>query len=227
MTNRIIHLSSQHFFMKQILTLLILLLIVGCNNQEKSDTPTTITPAPDTAVNIIQLPVKVDKDSVILYLTKQILTALKNKDYVQFSTFIHPLLGVRFSPYGYIDTTSNLKFSTGNFLEKNKTQGKLNWGNYDGSGDEMVLSINEYFAKFVYNADFLNAEKTTLNKMIGSGNSLNNLEKVYTGCDFTESYFSGFDKKYNGMDWCCLRLVFKNYNDTYYLVGVVHDQWTI
>ncbi|HSN61677.1 MAG TPA: hypothetical protein VLR49_12130 [Ferruginibacter sp.] len=213
--------------MKQTITLLLLLFILSCNNQEKSDPPKTVTPAPDTALNIIPVPVKVDKDTLILNATKQILTALKNKDYKQFSTFIHPVLGVRFSPYGYIDTGSNLKFNTGNFLDKNKTQGKLNWGNYDGSGDEMVLSINEYFAKFVYNADFVNAEKTSLNKMIGSGNSLNNLEKIYKDCDFTESYFSGFDKKYNGMDWTCLRLVFKNYNDNYYLVGVVHDQWTI
>ena len=213
--------------MKQTITLLLLLLILSCNNQEKSEAPQTITPAPDTLVTEINLPVKVNKDKVIMNLAKEVLTALKQKDYQIFSTFIHPALSVRFSPYGYIDTINNLKFSKTNFIENSKKQGKLKWGNYDGSGDEIVLSINEYFAKFVYNADFLNAEKTSLNKMIGSGNSLNNLEDIYKDCDFTESYFPGFDKKYNGMDWCSLRLIFKNYNDKYYLVGVVHDQWTI
>ena len=29
----------------------------------------------------------------------------------------------------------------------------------------------------------------------GSGNSLNNLLSVYKNCEFTESYFSGFEKE--------------------------------
>ncbi len=29
------------------------------------------------------------------------------------------------------------------------------------------------------------------------------------------------------MDWCSLRLVFEKWGAQYYLVGVVHDQWTI
>ena len=89
------------------------------------------------------------------------------------------------------------------------------------------MTIENYFKKFVYNADFLNAEQTNLNKMVGSGNSLNNLITTYKGCNYTESYFSGFDKKYDGMDWCCLRLVYTKYQLKYYLIAIVHDQWTI
>ncbi len=63
--------------------------------------------------------------------------------------------------------------------------------------------------------------------MIGSSNSLNNLETVYNGCNFTESYFSGFDKKFEGMDWSSLRLVFKKHLDRFYLIAIVHDKWTI
>jgi hypothetical protein len=38
---------------------------------------------------------------------------------------------------------------------------------------------------------------------------------------------SGFDPEYEGMDWRSLRLVFEKKNDIWYLVGIIHDQWTI
>jgi hypothetical protein len=50
---------------------------------------------------------------------------------------------------------------------------------------------------------------------------------VYRNYDFTESHFSGFEEKYGGMDWRSLRLVFKEIKGRFFLVGVVHDKWTI
>ena len=75
----------------------------------------------------------------------------------------------------------------------------------------------------MYNTNFLNANQTVFNKMIGSGNSLNNLEQVYPNDFFTESYHPGKSE----MDWSCLRFIFKKDGDTFYLIGIVHDQWTI
>jgi hypothetical protein len=59
------------------------------------------------------------------------------------------------------------------------------------------------------------------------GNSINNINTAYPKSDYIENYFSGFNKKYEGMDWRALRLVFQKEGDRYYLVGIVHDQWTI
>lgn len=162
-------------------------------------------------------------------LAKQVLLALKNKDYTAFANFIHPLEGVRFSPYGFVDTTSDIVLSPRAFLDElsKKPQTKITWGEYDGTGEPIVLTIEAYFKKFVYNADFLNAPQNSWNEMIGSGNSLNNLTTIYKDCAFTEHHFPGFNQKYSGMDWCSLRLVFKKYNNQIYLVGIVHDQWTI
>lgn len=168
-----------------------------------------------------------NKDSLILILTNQILTSIKSKDFKSFANFIHPTFGIRFSPYANIDTVKDVKLSADKFLEQLKNQNKIKWGSYDGSGDAILLTAEEYFSKFVYNADFLNAPKRSVNKMIGKGNSLNNLETMYHGCNFSESYFSGIDKKFEGLDWCSLRLVFKNFNNKFYVVGIVHDQWTI
>lgn len=69
------------------------------------------------------------------------------------------------------------------------------------------------------------AEKEDYDSFIGNGNSINNLKEIYPQPHFTEYYFSGFDQKYNGLDWSSLRLVFKKYQNDYYLVAVIHDQW--
>lgn len=190
---------------------------IGCRDKPDASQERTVA-APTKVIN---------KDSTLKALNSAVLQHLKNKDYTQLRTLIHPKEGVLVSPYGFVDTSDYVAIFADDIVAKSQKSDSLYWGAYDGSGDSISLSFANYFAKFVYNADFLNAEKMSVNKMIGSGNSLNNLQTVYPGCDFTENYFSGFDKKYEGMDWCTLRLVFKMYNDRYYLVALVHDQWTI
>ncbi len=165
-------------------------------------------------------------DSVVLALSKQVLTSLKNKDYKTFAGFFHPTLGVRFSPYAFVDTVRDLTFKAAVFEQKMAQIKKINWGPHSAGEEEILMTVPEYFAAFVYNADFLNAEKYLLNEFIGRGTTINNLKEIYPDCPFTESYFSGFDKKFDGLDWCSLRLVFKKHFDKYYLVGVVHDNWT-
>ena len=101
------------------------------------------------------------------------------------------------------------------------------WGEFDGTGDPIKMTLNNYLQRFVYDVDFAKPEKRSVNEFIGSGNSLNNLDSVYKDCDFTESHFSGFEKKYEGHDWRTLRLVFKERKGKYFLVGIIHDEWTI
>jgi len=169
------------------------------------------------------------KDSILLRLTNNILVALKNKNYSAFADYIHPASGIRFSPYGYVDTLSHLRFSRDKFIAtaKDDNQEMIVWGKFDATGDPIKMTLNNYLQRFVYDVDFIKPEKRTVNEFIGTGNSLNNLLSVYKNCDFTESYFSGFKKEYAGMDWKSLRLVFKERNGKFFLVGIVHDEWTI
>lgn len=166
-------------------------------------------------------------DSSILNLTQEILTAVKKKDYKTFSEFFHPEIGVRFSPYGYVDSTSDLVFTKEKFMKQTRKNNKLYWGDFDGSGDPIKMTLKQYFKRFVYDADFLNAEKTSINQMLGRGNTIDNIASFYEGMPFTESYFSGFDEKYSGMDWRSLKLVYKKYGEKSYLIGVIHSEWTI
>jgi len=194
---------------------------------------TTIDPKKDSLIQAkyIQDSIKLKhrKDSILLRLTNNILVALKNKNYSAFANYIHPVSGIRFSPYGYIDTLKNLRFSREKFIATAKAdkQEMIVWGEFDGTGDPIKMTVNNYMQRFVYDVDFVKPEKRSVNEFIGSGNSLNNLDSVYKDCDFTESHFSGFEKKYAGMDWKTLRLVFKLRNGRFFLVGIVHDEWTI
>ena len=169
------------------------------------------------------------KDSILLRFTNTILEALKNKNYSAFANYIHPVSGIRFSPYGYVDTLSHLRFSREKFIAtaKDDNQEMIVWGKFDATGDPIKMTLNNYLQRFVYDVDFVRPEKRTVNDFIGAGNSLNNLLSVYKNCDFTESYFSGFEKKFAGMDWKSLRLVFKERNGKFFLIGIVHDEWTI
>jgi len=169
------------------------------------------------------------KDSILLKTTQHILVLLKAKNYIAFSNYIHPVEGIRFSPYGFVDTVHDIKLSKQKFINEAGKPGQnmIVWGKFDGTGDPIKMTLNNYMQRFVYDVDFVKPEKRIVNDFIGAGNSLNNLLSVYKNCDFTESYFSGFKKEYAGMDWKSLRLVFKERNGRFLLVGIVHDEWTI
>ncbi|MFV0606534.1 MAG: hypothetical protein ACK5NK_11905 [Niabella sp.] len=169
----------------------------------------------------------ISKDSVLMGLTKDIFTVFKSQQYSKLDTFIHPTEGIRFSPYATVGA-SDRKYSKEGFrtLVTSSKNKRYNWGSYDGSGEPIILTPKEYFRKFVYDANFVNPEKAGVNKVFQEGNSVNNLKTYYRDIDFTDSYFSGGQKS-GGMDWKSVRLIFKEIDGKYYLVGVVHDQWTI
>ena len=201
--------------------------MVSCNSakdSKESDAADTVV-SKDTIIKQKTTDTLADEETLTTIAT-EILTALKAKDYKAFTAYFHPTDSVLFSPYGFIDNKSSKKLTKATFTKLIDERGSVNWGSYDGTGKTIRLSAQQYLDQFVYNADYLNAEKTAFNQVIGKGNSLNNLKEVYPEHPFMEYYFSGFDKKYEGMDWTSLRLVFRAYEGNYYLVAVVHDQWT-
>lgn len=205
--------------------LLIILFFCTCNSnskkEEKAKDHTVIVKPGTNQENTT------NSDSLVLSTSRQVLALLKNKAFIRLAAHFHPVEGVRFSPYGFVDTTSHKILQAGEFLQAIEKKQTIYWGTYDGTGDSILLTAAQYYNKFIYNADFLNAEKYSINKRISTGNSPDNIPSIFPGCNYTEHYFPGFDKKYGGMDWTTLKLVFKFHNGRNYLVGIVHDQWTI
>ncbi len=166
-------------------------------------------------------------ESIICTRATEVLGLIKVKDMEKLSETVHPDKGVRFSPYGYVNTKSDLVITADEIKKLPSDNTVFVWGSYDGSGELIELSFENYFNKFVYDKDFLNAKEVGYNKILGKGNSQINISEVYPKAKFVEYYFPGFEPKYEGMDWESIRLVFEKKDSVWYLVGIIHDQWTI
>lgn len=167
------------------------------------------------------------KQSSFLDRANNVLLAVKNKDMTKLASFVHPDKGIRFSPYAYVDVKKDIHFTAvqvSNLINDNK---KYIWGSYDGTGDPIELTFEEYYNKFIYNKDYINAEIIGNNRIIGKGNTINNAFEVYSESTIIEFHFTGFNPEYKGIDWESLRLVFEKNDGVWYLTGIIHDQWTI
>jgi hypothetical protein len=81
--------------------------------------------------------------------------------------------------------------------------------------------------RFIYDADFARPQQVGYNTVIGRGNTINNISEFYPNAIFIEYHFEGVDPKRSGMNWRSLRLVLEEQQGAWYLVGIVHDEWTI
>ena len=174
---------------------------------------------------------KVDSDGLsqqdsIKATGRQVLTFLKQRNYPELVKYFS-VKGVRFVPYGFIDTTSSKLLTSEDFLKAIDKKWILSWGSYDGTGDPIKLTVTTYVKNFVYNADYLNAEATAFDAVMKQGSSINNIKDIYPNHHYLDYHFSGFDQKFAGMDWTSLRLVFEHQDGQYFLVAIIHDQWTI
>ncbi|KMJ60466.1 hypothetical protein AB685_00835 [Bacillus sp. LL01] len=197
--------------------------MIGCTQQENTKGNTVENHSPE------QVDEK-EQEAELLTAKEtaaQIVRLLKTEDFVNLSKLIHPSKGVRFTPYGYIKEESDQIFKQTEVQGIWESETVLNWGEYDGTGDSIELTFKEYYKRFIYDADFENAEEIAVNKQLGQGNSIDNSKEVYPGSTIVEFHFPGFDEKYEGMDWRSLRVVLEQVDGRWYLIGVIHDQWTI
>lgn len=205
----------------------IIVLLSACNSNKESKEETQIK---DSVIVKQELP-KDDGDGMsqqdsIKATARQILVFFKENNYPELSKYFSSE-GVVFSPYGFIDPTNSKKLTPEDFLESINKKWILTWGNFDGTGEPIKLSVTAYLKKFVYNADYLNAEAVGYDAIMKQGNSSNNLKELFPNHHYIDYHFSGFDQKLDGMDWTSLRLVFEKEDGQYFLVAVIHDQWTV
>ena len=155
--------------------------------------------------------------------------ALKAGDMEELSSLIHPNQGVCFSPYATVQTGAgeDLVFSANQVRGLMTDPTVYHWGVYDGSGKPIDLAFRQYYDEFVYGVEFARPDVVGFDETVGQGNSINNIASVYPNGVMVEYHFEGFDPGYAGMDWRSLRLVLEEHDGSWYLVGIVHDQWTI
>ena len=156
----------------------------------------------------------------------EVIQLIDSKKFDKLADYVHPEKGLRFTPYTYVKKSDVVftKKQLSDFFEDDK---KYLWGHYDGSGKEIRLTPEEYYHEFIYSENFINAEEVGYNEVLSSGNMLENQFEVYENPIIVEYYYSGFEPKFEGMDWKSLRLVFEEHQNKWKLTGIIHNQWTI
>lgn len=159
--------------------------------------------------------------------------ALKEQDIDELAGLVHPVKGVTFSPYTYVRPLqgapgeADLVFSASQLRDLWSDTTIYHWGAYDGSGEPIELTFPEYYERFVYDVDFARPDAVGFDETVGQGNTINNIAEVYPNAVTVEYHFEGIDAQYEGMDWRSLRLVLEEVDGVWYVVGIVHDEWTI
>lgn len=206
---------------------LLSLLLGGCGNGCSKSTPAATAPVASATPAASPSPSVAAADAMdVTARAKAVLVALKAKDGAGLAKYVHPKKGVRFSPYGYVETDGGVVVQAAQLAAALADPKKLVFGSYDGSGQPIELTLGEYWAEFVWDVDFA-AGKLVLDPKEPHGNTLPNHKDVWPGAQTVELYLEGSDPENDGMDWRALRLVFEAHEGALYLVGIVHDQWTI
>jgi Bacterial SH3 domain len=161
----------------------------------------------------------------------EIVLAIQAADMKALSRMVHPEKGIRFSPYTHVQTEpgsdGDRAFSAAQIRDIAADRTVYHWGRYDGVGNPIDLTFAAYWDRFVYDADFSRPEIIGYDAPIGRGNTIDNIAEVHPEAITIEYHFSGFDPAFEGLDWRSLRLVVQELAGTWYLVGIVHDEWTI
>lgn len=200
------------------ISIILVILVVGftsCNSDGKG------VKSQNDTVSKVDTIAEID----LMVFSEKILKAMKDHDFESFVNFIHPTEGVCFSPSTHIDKNTDKILKKDQILDLSKSKKTIKWGIHEAIGDPISLNLTKYFDQFVYDVDFLKVAKKQINKSTSLGNSSYNISEVYPQCDFVEFYFPGEPKKYAGLDWKALTLIFKKENKNAYLIGVVHGEW--
>ena len=199
----------------------------------KSSSDLSVSPSPAVSVPTASVPsesatpTEVGKEMDLLKVALTAANLIKTGSYDKLSEMVHPEDGVYFIPYSYIDLSKDMHFTADQVANFATDETAYLWGYTDGEGAPINRTPNQYFEKYVYDEDYITAPVIGRNYIVKTGNSIENVQEVFPDCQFVDFHFPGFDAQVGGMDWCTLRLVFREYEGSYKIVAIIHAQWTI
>jgi len=149
-------------------------------------------------------------------------------DYSALSSIVHPDLGVVFSPYATVNFSTNKRFSAEQVSMFATDSTAYVWGIYDGSGEPIEMTPSSYFAEFVFSRNYCESTIIGVNRIIKSGNALENITEMFPGVKFVEFHIPGGEKdSLEELDWGSLRLGFEELDGRLWLTVIQNSRWTI
>jgi len=151
--------------------------------------------------------------------------SIKDGDFKALSQIAHPELGVVFSPYATINFATNKWFQAEHIAAFDTDTSSYVWGVYTGSGEPIELTVADYFASFVYDKDYVNASVIGINKVVRTGNALENITDVFPNVRFVDFYIHKSDADdAEARGWSSLRLGFEEYEGSLWLTVILHSE---
>lgn len=181
-------------------------------------------PLPPINVEIAQTVPKSVADEVV--------SLIQSKEFKSLSDFVSEEKGLIVKPYYTPELNQGRVLSKDTVYSFFSDVAVRDWGYQDGSGQPLKMTNSQYYDKFIGSHNFIKLGKVSYDSSQVVANTLplsTVLNDIFNGekVSYAEYYISGFDPQYDGMDWESLALVFQQINGKWYLVGILHNEWTI
>ena len=200
------------------------------------NTANNFTPMPDASLpedggsvspSPVPNPLNPEDNFPLLCSAYAVCLCLQQQNWSALAAYVHPERGVTFTPYSTVDPDSDRSFTADQVRSLAQDQNVYTWGFEDGRGEAIQMTFAQYFARYVCDRDYTRAPELGVDRVMTSGNALENLTEIYDGCRFVDFSFPTSDPVNDGLDWSSLKLVFQPGDERWYLVGIVHGEWTI
>ena len=167
----------------------------------------------------------VNTQAELVHIGYEVVGCIRDRDYDQLANYVSPTKGVTFTPYSTV-SEQNVHFTAKQIKSFGRDTAIYIWGVSDGVGKTIECTPQEYVEDYVYRRNYLSAPLIGVDRVVMSGNAVENVAEYYPGCHFIDFHFPG-DEKNEGMDWSTLRIVLEQDGENYYVVGIINSQWTI
>jgi len=159
----------------------------------------------------------------IITLAYNVLEYIRDDEFYALSHVVHPEYGVVFSPSATINLTTDRRFNAEQIAALGTDTTLYVWGVYNGSGVPIELTPADYFSAFIPAADHMKTAVLGVNRVVRSGNALENINDVFPNGEFVDFHIPGGEAT-EELDWSSLRLVFEEFNGYLRLVAIVYSK---
>ena len=175
-------------------------------------------PAPDAKMDNLEL----------TSLAYTVLGYISDGDYAALSRVAHPEFGVVFSPDATVALATNKCFRADQIASFGTDQTVYFWGVNEGTGEPINLTASSYFSDYITACDYSGASIIGVNRIVKSGNALENMLELFPDVKFVDFHIPGGEKDSAGdYGWTSLRLGFEEYEGKLWLAVIINSRWTV
>jgi hypothetical protein len=157
-----------------------------------------------------------------------VLESIRDGDFAALSRAAHPEFGVVFSPFATVTLSTNMRFCPEQIAVFGDDSNVYFWGVQNGSGEPIEMTLIEYFDKFVYSRNYIDAPIVGVDRIVRSGNALENITEVFPGVRFVDFHFPCVERDpADEPQWSSLRLGFEDHDGALWLTVIINSRWTV